>query len=167
MKILFVVSVYLVVTQHSPGIDFLKTRISTVSVAYCVAATFFGRLRKSEVPEPESASTKLGRLRLITLKFVILSSFINACRLLDHIYLYKMLLSHVWHKAGFCLSKRCSRLRLSAPANKKISFGSTLKSGGSRRLRLRNTGYSVPVLRIRIYYYADPGSKKCPYGSGS
>ena len=25
------------------------------------------------------------------------------------------------------------------------------------------------VLRIRIYYYADPdpGSKKCPYGSGS
>ena len=26
-----------------------------------------------------------------------------------------------------------------------------------------------PVLRIRIYYYADPdpGSKKCPYGSGS
>ena len=23
------------------------------------------------------------------------------------------------------------------------------------------------VLRIRIYYYADPGSQNCPYGSGS
>ena len=31
--------------------------------------------------------------------------------------------------------------------------------------------YFSAVLRIRIYYYADPdldpGSKKCPYGSGS
>ena len=26
---------------------------------------------------------------------------------------------------------------------------------------------SSAVLRIRIYYYADPGSQKCPYGSGS
>ena len=24
-----------------------------------------------------------------------------------------------------------------------------------------------PVLRIRIYQYPDPGSKKCPYGPGS
>ena len=36
----------------------------------------FGRLRlpKSEVPEPTPAPTRLGRLRLPTLKFVILSS---------------------------------------------------------------------------------------------
>ena len=56
---------------------------------------------------------------------------------LDHIYSYKLLLSHVLsqHKVFlFCLPKRCSlsrlkkrRLRLSAPANKKIGSGSTLK----------------------------------------
>ena len=33
----------------------------------------------------------------------------------------------------------------------------------------RALGVIPAVLRIRIYYYADPdpGSKKCPYGSGS
>ena len=39
--------------------------------------------------------------------------------------------------------------------NKNISFVTNI------------TALHTPVLRIRIYYFAYPGSKKCPYGSGS
>ena len=59
------------------------------------------RLRKSEVPEPTPASTKLGPLRLwlqaATAPFTKICSLelkqfiINASLLLDHIYLYKLL----------------------------------------------------------------------------
>ena len=58
---------------------------------------------------------------------------------LDHIYRYKLLVSHVLSQQQgfpFLLAKKMQqepepplkrRLRLSAPANKKISSGSTLK----------------------------------------
>ena len=45
----------------------------------------------------------------------------------------------------------------------KIAFKKTMKQVLNFQVNF------VSVLRIRIYYYADPdpGSKKCPYGSGS
>ena len=93
---------------------------------------FFGRLRlrKSQVPEPTPASTKLANkggprwLRLHTLKCFILSSQKGNYSwkyFLDHIYLYKLLLSHVCHKNKaflFACQKDTARaaLKKAAPA---------------------------------------------------
>ena len=102
---------------------------------------FFGRLRKSEVPEPTPADQigsalapdKERRLqaapasKLIFLFCALKKLIINTSPFLDHIYLYTLLLSHVRHKNKafiFYLPIRCSRsrrLRLSAPTNKKLA----------------------------------------------
>ena len=93
------------------------------------------------------------RFRLPTLKFLFCKKLIiNTSPFLDHIYFYKLLLSHVLHKNKaflFCLPKIKGaggaeaalkrRLWLRASTNKKnrLRLWSRSKSGGS----FRNTGY--------------------------
>ena len=73
---------------------------------------------------------------------------------LDHIYRYK--LGHVCHNKAFlfCLPKRCSRsrlkkrrIRLSAPANKKVGSGFTLKDAAPGGFGSANTGFTY-VLQV-------------------
>ena len=75
---------------------------------------------------------------------------------MDHIYSYKLLLSHALsqHKAFLlCLPKKCCRSRLKKggsssrlqPTKNRLRLRP--KSGGSRRLRLRNTAYNQTKLK--------------------
>ena len=108
-------------------------RHTTVTKPVLRSRHFFGRLslRKSKVPGP----TKLGRLRLQAKKGC--SGSIH----FDHIYRYKLLLSHVilsqLQAFPFLLAKRCSRSRPE-------------KAGSGSRLRPTKKSVPAPPLKWRL-----------------
>ena len=141
---------------------------------------FFGRLRfrKSEVPEPTLAPTKIvlppapgikggfGSIHNIFLNFELSKSELSSMSTLDHIYHKKLLLCHVLSQQQgfpFCLAKKMQpeppekrRRRLSAPANKKIgsTASSTLKvaaPGGSSSSTLYKNYYYFP---LKLLYFS-------------
>ena len=131
---------------------------------YWFAPSVTGTLRMSSLdpdvrgPGADSGSDQIGsapapgkkrRLRLHSLKifhFELLKSELLMQVFLDHIYRYKLLLSHALSQQQgfpFLLTKKMQpTLQKAAPANKKNRNRLWLypKSGGSRRL-LCNTGY--------------------------
>ena len=120
-----------------------------VNISVAELPLFLGGSSSGESEVPEPTPTKLGRLRLQAKKaapapctkisrFMLFKKLIiNTSPFLDHIYLYKLPLSYVWHRNKaflFCLPKGAA-----GAAFKKIGSGSgaALKvaaSGGSATL---------------------------------
>ena len=108
---------------------------------------FFGRLRKSEVPEPTPAT--LGRLRLQA-KISGSSYNFSFLALKKLVTIKTSIFGSYWHKNKaflFSLPKICSWSCLKKTAlgsdQQKSRLWSRSKSGGSRRLR--NTGLELAV----------------------